>query len=222
MGFGRDALEAFPVVPIPTMSASSVCAGRGPAKGRGDLLVVARVMKASERELGRALANAKKARVFDVAHRVEAAHLAVDEFHVRDASSAHRRSYQGLARAGSLERLGLRRGQTIQFGIDAGEAVANVAKDPEFPLARIANVRARVAVHCKTRDPFRRRAQIRSGLPEAALGRKWRGELAGCRDVRSNKPPFRDEELLGSGELGQSLSLRGRLQAARSRSGVSE
>ena len=90
--------------------------------------------------------------------RVEAAHLAVDEFHVRNACSTHRRSYQGLARAGALERLGLRRRKAIQFGIDAGEAVANVAKDPEFPLARIANVRARVAAQCKARDPFRCRA----------------------------------------------------------------
>ena len=220
MGFGGDALKALPVAPVTAIGATSARVGRGLAKGRGNLLVMARVREACERERSWSLAYAKQTRVFDVANCFKAAHLAMDEVHVRNSCCSHRRGDKSPARARPFERRDLRRAQPVQFSVNAGEAVAYSAEDPEFPLARGANICSGRAAQCKTRNPLRSRTQIWSSLPKAALGGERRRKLAGRRNVRSNELVFGDEQLLRAGKLGHGLALRRGLQTARRRSVV--
>lgn len=149
VGLVSDALEARPGAPVAALGAEGVCAGCGLAKGRRHLFVMTRVHKACERELGRALTQAKEARVLDIADRIEAAYLAVDEFDVGDAGSAHRCGDEGLARAGTLKRLDLWSAEPLQFGVHAGQAVTYVAEYSELPLAFSANICGRCVARCK-------------------------------------------------------------------------
>jgi hypothetical protein len=80
---------------------------------------------------------------------IEAAYLAVDEFDVGDAGSAHRCGDEGLARAGTLKRLDLWSAEPLQFGVHAGQAVTYVAEYSELPLAFSADICGRCVARCK-------------------------------------------------------------------------
>lgn len=96
---------------------------------------MAGVHEAGKAELRRALAHAEDARILDVTDSVEATHLAVDKFEVGDACGSNRSSDEGPAGAGAPERRGLWGADSIQLGVNFGEAIAHLAKDPEFTLA---------------------------------------------------------------------------------------